>query len=114
MATINIIKGENFVLRRDLQLADNSPLLVATLTELKADLIQNGVVIKNYTYPSSELRDGTTTSQIELEIKEATSLLLSPGMCQIRWYLKRPNAVFQADTFQKDIISEDNLVVILK
>lgn len=95
-------------------MADSSPLLLSSLVSASVDIVQNSKIIKSYIYPSAELRQGLNTTQLELEIKEAISLLLVPGLCKLTWRLKRPNSAFQVDTFQSDVINEENLIVIAR
>lgn len=92
--------------------ADGTSLLLANVSELTAEIIQKGEVKEMLTYPSSKLREGTSTSQIELELSTDVSATLQKGRVTVRWTIVGANALFQHEGIQKDIITEDVLTVI--
>lgn len=107
-----IAQGENALIRRNLKKADGTDLLLASLTTLTADIIQNGVVIESLTYPSAKLRQGATTSQAALEVSTTVSAQFHKGRVEVKWTLVQPNVtIFAAELIQKDIITEDILDV---
>ena len=115
MAAITISKGENFIIRRDLFLADGvTPLLVSTLESCQVSLIQADKIIKSYTLGTPEvyLREGLTNNQLELEIDTVTSNLINFGKAKLSWKIKRTNPVFTVEGKQLDCIVEDDIIVI--
>lgn len=111
--TVTITRGENFIVRRDLFLADGvTPLLLANLTILKVTIVQADKVLRTYNYPEPELRQGLSTSQAELEVSTTTSDLIIPGKAKLIWYLRRTNPTFVFEGNQLDVIVEDNIIVI--
>ena len=107
-----INSGENVLIRRNLEKADGTVLLLSSLSTFTAEVMQNGSVIETLTYPSARLRQGTTTSQAEVEINTTTSNKFKRGRVSIRWTLVAANALFTSETTQKDIIIEDILDVV--
>jgi hypothetical protein len=107
-----IAQGENALIRRNLKQADGSNLLLSTLSTFTAEIIQAGNVIELLTYPSAKLREGTTTSQAELEVSTDVSAQFRKGRVSIRWTLVAPSVVFTSEDIQKDIITEDVLDVV--
>ena len=107
-----IEKGENALIRRDLKKVDGTDLLLSTLTTFTAEILQNGKVIETLTYPSTKLRQGSTTSQAELEITTTVSNQFRKGKVCVRWTLVAPSTVFTDEDIQKDIITEEVLDVV--
>jgi hypothetical protein len=102
-----ITQGENALVRRYLLKADGTPLLLADLTLLQADILQTGNIIETNTYPSAKLRQGVSTSQVELEVTTDISARFRKGRVAIKWTLQAPSLIFTAEDIQKDIITED-------
>lgn len=107
-----IAQGENALIRRDLKKSDGTALLLSTLTTFTAEIIQGGNVIELLTYPSAKLRQGTTTSQAELEVTTDVSAKFRKGRVEVRWTLIAPSVIFTSEDIQKDIITEDILDVV--
>lgn len=107
-----IAQGENAIVRRNLLKADGTPLLLSTLTTLRAEIVQSGMVIETNTYPSTKLRQGGSTSQAELEVTTDISATFLKGRVAIRWTVVAPSLIFTAEDIQKDIITEDVFDVI--
>jgi hypothetical protein len=107
-----ITAGENAIIRRNLEKADGTALLLSSLTSLTAEIMQNGVVIESLTYPAAKLRQGATTSQIELEINTTVSVRFKKGRVSVRWTIVASSAVFTAEGSQKNIKSQDVLDVV--
>ena len=109
MRVIN--KGENVIIRRNLLKADGSNLLLSETTSLTVDVIQNGYVIESYTYPSTYLRQGESTNQMELEISTTISNQFKKDKVSLKYTLIFANAEFSGEGVQKDIIEENALIV---
>lgn len=107
-----IAQGENALIRRNLLKADGTALLLSSLTLFTAEIIQKGIVIETNTYPEDKLRQGSTTSQAELEVTTDISDLFRKGRVAIRWTIEANSALFSSEGIQKDIITEDVLDVV--
>lgn len=106
-----IARGENALIRRNLEQVDGTDLLISTLTTLSVEIIQFGNVIETITYPHNKLRIGSSDSQAELEITTDISAQFSVGRVSARWTVIGESAIFTAESIQKDIITEDILDV---
>lgn len=104
MRVIN--KGENVIIRRNLLKSDGTALLLSTVSSLSVNLVQDGVVVEAYTYPSTYLRQGTSTSQLELEISTAVSNSFKKGKVTMKVTITFANVEFDAEGLQRDIIEE--------
>ena len=106
-----ILKGENILVRRNLLQADGTtPLLVSSLTLAKATIIQFGTPLQTYTLnTNAELRQGTTTSQLELEIKKTLSATFAKGDIIIEWEIEINIAEFDVDTVNNQQFRETAL-----
>jgi hypothetical protein len=107
-----ITTGENAIIRRNLLKADGTVLLLSSLTSLTAEIMQNGVVIESLSYPVAKLRQGASTSQIELEINTTTSAKFKKGRVNVRWTIVASSAVFTSEGSQKNIKSQEVLDVV--
>lgn len=101
-----INKGENVIIRRNLQKADGSNLLLSEITSLSVSIIQDGAVIETLTYPSTYLRQGQSTNQLELEISTTNSNKFKVGKVSLKYTIVFANAEFTGEGTQKDIIEE--------
>lgn len=106
-----IQKGENVIIRRNLLKADGSALLLAQITSLSVAIIQDGYVIETLTYPGTHIRQGESTSQLELEISTTNSNKFKKGKVNLKYTLIFANIEFEAEGIQKDIIEENVLNV---
>ena len=106
-----IQKGENVIIRRNLLKADESALLLADITSLTVDIKQGGDVIDTLTYPGAYIRQGESTSQVEIEISTTNSNKFKAGKVSLRYTIIANNADFSGEGTQKDIIQEDVLSV---
>lgn len=106
-----INKGENVLIRRNLQKADGSNLLLSEVSSIVAAITQDGYVIDTLSYPSTYLRQGDSTSQLELEITTATSDRFKPGKVIVKYTIIFANPEFEGEGIQKDIIVEHTLNV---
>jgi hypothetical protein len=99
MAYLSISKGENVLIRRNLYQSDGTtPLLISTLALCKVTLKQSGaadIVYIEGTNP--ELREGTATNQVELEIKKAVSAAMAVGEVNAEWQFEVTDATFTVD-----------------
>ena len=109
MRVIN--KGENVLIRRNLKKADGTDLLLADISSLTVAIIQDGYVIEQLAYPSAYLRQGESTSQLELEISTTISGNFKTGKVTLKYTVVFPNTDFDAEGIQKDIVEEQALTV---
>lgn len=106
-----ITKGENAIIRRNLEKADGSDLMADDLTTISVDIIQNGNTLETLSYPTPKLRKGTVDWQVDLEISTDISNQFTTGKVVARWTLIGSSAIFTAEAIQKVIIIEDILDV---
>ena len=105
---MKIISGENLILKINLfQSNGTTPLLISSTHSIVARIKQTST-IATYTYGTSpQIRQGDSTSQIEIEITQALSALLKKGSVYVQLEIEFENAEFEVDDYQKDIsISE--------
>lgn len=104
--------GENILLRRNLQKADNTALLLSETSNISATLIQAKKTVKKWVYGTdNELRQGQSTSQVELELLSTVTSGLAVGEALLKWEIKLPDAAFVVETKQVQIITEQITVV---
>jgi hypothetical protein len=106
-----IARGENALIRRNLEQVDGTDLLLNTLTTLTVEIIQFGNVIETLTFPHDKLRIGSSDSQAELEVSTDVSAQFVAGKVSARWTVIGESDIFTAEGIQKDIITEDILDV---
>lgn len=107
---MEIIKGENAIVRINLTQADGTTaLLYSDCLLIKAEVIQLGRVLVTYIAGTdAEIRQGATTSQVEIEIKKAvTESFIAGTKVQLKLYIETANAEFSVDGEQSDIMIED-------
>jgi hypothetical protein len=102
--------GENAIIKKDVY-GTGALLLLSSLVSAKVDIMFNSKILATYTYPSTYLRQGDTTSQLELEISSILSADFRPNTTiDAQWTLVKTNSEFSS-TEQKDIIKEAILMV---
>jgi hypothetical protein len=108
MSTIK--RGENAIIQRNLFASDGTtPLLLSSLSLLHAEIIQYNVVLATYVYlptpnpVQDEIRQGSSTSQIEIEIKKELSLLFKEGDVSMKLIMEQTDAEYESDTVLRDI-----------
>lgn len=99
MSTETLIRGENRLLTRQLRLSDGTtPLLVSTLAQAKATLLQGRAVRAVFTLGTDdELRAGAETDELVLELTSAQSAALAEGPVTVRWELRVADTDFEAE-----------------
>lgn len=109
---LTLTKGENAIIRRNLLDAEGNPLLLSSLQSITLRLrtIKSAVFLE-YTYPSTNLRQGTTTSQLEFELIVSVSSGLPAGYITLEIELQKTDSDFQTDLYQTDILQETAVVV---
>lgn len=108
---MSIIKiGENAIIKRNLFASDGTtPLLLSSLALLHAQVIQNGRVLATYIYLPTpnpvhpEIRQGTSTSQIEVEITTALSEDFREGAVTMKLIMEQVNGEHEVDGELRDI-----------
>jgi hypothetical protein len=106
-----INRGENALIQRDLKKLDATPLLLTEVDSVVAEVIQNGNVIETLSYPSPRLRQGSTPSQVILEIITTISQLFTRGIVELRWTIIGDHAMYTAEGKKTNIIVEQVLDV---
>lgn len=103
-------KGENALIRRNLLAVNGTtPILLSSLVFLHAHIIQYGRLFATFTYlptPSpvqNEIRQGESTSQIEVEITKELSLLFREGAVTMKLIMEQTDASFETDGELRDI-----------
>ncbi len=107
---LNLKKGENAVIKRLLKQRDGSDFARTEFTTLAVELIQSGQLIQSYAYPSTYLRAGTASNEIELEITTTISALFSSGNVVAKYTFAGSDAEFDGGVFTI-IITEEILAV---
>lgn len=99
MAFLSISKGENVLIRRNLYQSDGTtPLLISSLALCKVTLKQTGEADIVYTEGTdAELREGTATNQVELEVKKTVSAAMVKGEVTAEWEFEVTDATFTVD-----------------
>lgn len=95
-----IYPGETRIIERSLYQADGTTaLLVSSLLSASVELRQGDAVISTLVKgTNAELRQGTTTSKLELELTSALTGLLSGGTpLTLRWKLSVANSDFTVE-----------------
>jgi hypothetical protein len=106
-----ITHGDNALIRRNLKKVDETVLLLADVTTLSAEISQNGSVIETLTYPHAKLRQGATTSQVELEVSTDVSAKFGKGKVTVKWTIVVASAIFTSEGSQKSTKYENILDV---
>lgn len=107
-----IYPGETRIIERNLFQADGvTALLVSSLLSASAELRQGDTVITTLVKgTNAEIRQGTTTSKLEVELTSAITSLLSPGTLSIRWKLSVANSEFTVQPSQAFIDYTDEQI----
>jgi hypothetical protein len=113
MAKVTVTKGENLLIRKTLLKADGTALLYTDLSNSDTKInvyFQKSLIISYSKGTSTEIRQGTTTSQLEFELTKAfTSTLL--GEYVIEYIFQVANTDFDVDLVQVNISSQELEVV---
>lgn len=99
------IKGENKIIKINLfQINGVTPLLVSSLSYAQVKIVQYNKTLATYLYGTdAEVRQGDSTSQLEVELKKSVADLLKDGIVYVRLTMELSNAEFTVDTVQRDI-----------
>lgn len=100
MATLK--RGANTLYERQLYRTDGTtPLLISELVTIQAEIIQYGVVLATYTLKPTpaddEIRQGSSTSIVEIEITKALSDTFKEGAVNCKLILEETDAEFIVD-----------------
>lgn len=100
MATLK--RGGNTLIERQLYRVDGTtPLLLSELVTIQAQIIQYGRVIASYNLKpgvaDSEIRQGSSTSKVEIEITKELSVLFREGPVNCKLVLEETDADFITD-----------------
>ena len=105
-----IKRGENAVIQRNLFASDGSTaLLLSSLSYLVAEVRQFGVTLATYTYlptpdpVQGEIRQGSSTSNIEVEIVKAVSDLFLEGSVTMKLIMEQTGGEYDSDGELRDI-----------
>jgi len=105
-----IKRGENAIIQRNLFYSNGSTaLLLSSLSLLHAEIIQYGKVLATYVYlptPSpvqTEIRQGTSTSNIEVEITKEVSDTFREGSVTMKLIMEMTDAEYATDGELRDI-----------
>ena len=101
---MTIYSGENVIVKINLLQGDGAtPLLLSSLQSLVVKIKQS-TTLATYTLGTNEqVRQGDSTSQVEIEITQALSDTLKKGQVYAQLEMQIANAEFEVDTYQKDI-----------
>ena len=104
-----IKRGENAIIQRTLYASDGStPLVIADLTLLHAQVIQYGKILATYIYLPTpnpvqpEIREDSA-SVIEVEITAELSELFKEGSVNMKLIMEDTDAEYEADDELRDI-----------
>lgn len=106
---MEIIKGENAIVRVALKQSNDSALLLSDCTLIKAEIMQFDKVVATYTYGTDDqIRQGATTSEVEIEITKSLSTRLKGSAVDLRLTIETDNEEFEVDeSKQTDIMIEE-------
>ena len=98
----NITIGANTLIERQLYRVDGTtPLLLSELVTVQAQVKQYGKVFATYNLKpgdaDDEIRQGASTSKIEIEITKALSAQFKEGAVDIKLILEETDADFTVD-----------------
>lgn len=101
---MSAIIGENHIVRVSLFQTDGTtPLLLTDLVAKSVKIIQHNKTLATYVFGTdAEIRQGTTTSEIEIEIKKVVSEQFRRGKVFIELTLDRTDADFDVDLEHRD------------
>jgi len=107
-----IFKGENILIRRNIQDKLGNPIPLEIFTSIQVFLEKKlGDILQTYTYPSANLRQGENNSQLELEITSTISESLPTGNIFLKYVFKKAESEFETELIFTDIIREHILEV---
>ena len=107
---LSIKKGENALLKRFLKKKDKTDFNRSEFSEFTLDLIQGGVVVESYEFPSTHLRAGAEDNEIEIEVSTAVSERFVGGKVVAKYIFTIPDADLEDDEFTQ-ILTEEILDV---
>jgi len=95
-------RGGNKLIERQLYRADGTtPLLLSEIDSLQAQIIQYGRLLAAYNFKpgtaDSEIRQGSSTSIIEIEITKELSVLFREGAVMCKLLIEDTDAEFITD-----------------
>lgn len=105
-------RGANILVERDLFYSNGTtPLLIADLTLVKAEIIQYNRILATYylkdtddvSFTADPEITGTGVSQITIEVKQSLSLQFREGPVKCKLYLEKVDAEFIVDLEFKPI-----------
>jgi hypothetical protein len=96
-----ITHGDNALIRRNLKKVDKTDLLLEDVTTLSVEISQNGTVIETIVYPHAKLRQGSTTSQVELEVTTDVSAQFVKGKVTAKWKIVVASEIFTSEDIQQ-------------
>lgn len=104
---ISIVPGENLIHRFNLKKPNGSSLVLSTdLVSCSVQIIQKNNTLATYTYPDSNLRQGDTTSQLELEVPAALTSAFVKGDVIAKLTINAVDAEFEVDSGQIEIVEK--------
>lgn len=102
-------RGQNEVVDRLLFYSNGTtPLLLADLNYLSAEIVQYGKVIAEYVLKpipnpvQAQIEQGDSTNEVRIHISEAVSLMFREGAVYVRIKMKKTNTVYY-DNYKYDI-----------
>jgi hypothetical protein len=112
MATLK--KGSNRICTFTLYASDGStPAPVSGFASIVAMVIQFRRVVASYTLGTdTEIREGSSTNIVEVEIDTALSATFKEGVVSVKLLLDTTDADFTEDGFQRCIPEEDAFTVV--
>ena len=101
---MTIYSGENVIVKINLFQSDGAtPLLLSSLQSLVVRIKQSTVLATYTLGTNNQVRQGDSTSQLEIEITQALSAILKKGQVYAQLEMQITNDEFEVDTYQKDI-----------
>jgi hypothetical protein len=99
------IRGENYLVRIDMLQSDGeTPLLLSACESISVKVIQGSVTLASYVYGTDpEVRQGESTSQLEVEITKAVSQKFRTGSVYLKLTVQETDAEFVVDEVHRDI-----------
>lgn len=104
--------SSNALIRRNLVQSDQvTPLLLSSCASIVVQLLRGTRVVATYTLGTSpEVRQGLTTSQLEVEVK--SSLTQTEGTITMEVLITITDSEFEVDLVNKQKFSEDIIKII--
>lgn len=101
-ATDILIRGGNKLHEQQLYRDDGTtPLLLSELSLLQVSIIQYGRTLATYNFKpgiaDGEIREGSTTSKVEIEITKELSATFREGLVQAKFIMEETDSDFVVD-----------------